>query len=104
MGRLALALDSFNLGWRTLLDSHRGIDRSRLRTCYSFGMAAAFAPRDEDDITLARIDVVVFEDEELVDSVLLEDGDLDNDANGTDQASIKDDIFLAADLRLPRSD
>lgn len=80
MGRLALALDSFNLG------------------CYSFGMAAAFAPRDEDDITLARIDVVVFEDEELVDSVLLEDGDLDNDANGTDQASIKDDIFLAADL------
>lgn len=86
MGRLAFALDSFNLG------------------CYCFGVATAFAPRDEDDITLARIDVVVFEDEELVDSVLLEYSDLDNDANGTDQASIKDDVFLTADLRLPRSD
>ena len=70
----------------------------RRLTCYCLRVAAAFAPRDEDDIALAGVDVLVLEDEELVDSVLLEGGDLDYHADRANQASVEDDILLAADL------
>lgn len=61
-------------------------------------MAAAFPSRDEDDVALARIGILILENEELVDSVLLEGSDLDYHADWPDQAPIEDDILLAADL------
>lgn len=61
-------------------------------------MAAAFPSRDEDDVALACIGILILENEELVDSVLLEGSDLDYYADWPDQAPIEDDILLAADL------
>lgn len=67
-------------------------------TCYRLSVAAAFTSRDEHDVALARIGILILKNEELVDSVLLEGSDLDYYANWPDQAPIEDDIFLAADL------
>ena len=46
-------------------------------------MTATFPSRDENYIALAGVDILVFEDEELVDSVLLERSDLDYYADRT---------------------
>jgi hypothetical protein len=62
-------------------------------------MSTAFAPGDEYNIALARIYILVFENEELVYTVLLQGSDLDDSANGPNQAAIKDDVLFAADLR-----
>lgn len=67
-------------------------------TCYRLGVAATLASRDEHDIALAGVDILVLKDEELVDSILLEGSHLDYHADWADQAAIEDDIFLAADL------
>lgn len=53
-------------------------------TCYRIGMAAALASGDKDDIALARVDIVVLQNEELVDAVLLERRDLDDDSDWPD--------------------
>jgi len=41
-------------------------------------MTAALSSGDEDYITLARIDIVVLENEEPVNAILLKGGDLDH--------------------------
>lgn len=46
-------------------------------------MPTRLAPRDEDNIALARVDIVVLEDEELVHAILLEGRDLDDGADGS---------------------
>lgn len=67
-------------------------------TCYRLSVATAFPSRDEHDVALARIGILILKNEELVDPVLLEGGDLDYYANWPDQTPVEDDIFLAADL------
>lgn len=62
-------------------------------------MSATLAARDEDNVALARVGIVVLEDEELVDAVLLESRDLDDGADGPYEAAIKDDVLLATDLQ-----
>lgn len=62
-------------------------------------MPSTLAAGNEDDIALAGVDIVVFEDEELVDAVFLELRDLHNRADRAHEAPIKDHILLAADLR-----
>jgi hypothetical protein len=47
-------------------------------------MTTALAPSDKNDIPLARVDVFVLQDEELVDAILLEGGDLDYYADRAD--------------------
>ncbi len=69
-----------------------------VRTRYGIGLPSAFASSDEDDIVLAGVDVVIFQDKELVNSVFLKLGDLDNQPNGAYQAAIEDQVFLAANL------
>lgn len=72
---------------------------SRL-TCYGLRMPAALSSGDKDDIALARIHIIVLEDEELVDAVLLQCGDLDDGADGADQAAVKHEVLFTADLQM----
>jgi hypothetical protein len=55
-----------------------------LLTRYCLCMAAALAAGDENDIALARVGIIVFQDEKLVDAILLEGGNLDYYADGAD--------------------
>ena len=68
-------------------------------TCYDFRMTAAFAPCDEDDIPLSRIDIVVVQIEDLVYAILPQRRDVDDRTDGAHQAAIQDDVLLATDLR-----
>ena len=49
----------------------------RQRTSYRPDRLRLLASRQEDDIALARVDIVVLEEEDLVDSVFLECAELD---------------------------
>ena len=49
----------------------RGQVSIRGLTSYGFGVPRTLAPGDEDDILLARVGIVVFKKEELVDSIIL---------------------------------
>lgn len=69
-----------------------------VRTCYGLSATATFTPSDEDDITLACVDIIVFENEELVDTVLLQHSNFDDDTDRADEVSIEDDILLTANL------
>lgn len=61
-------------------------------------MAPAFASGHKDDVALARIHIIVLQDEELIDAVFLESCDPDDCADGPDQTAIKHEVLLAADL------
>ncbi|CAF3466252.1 unnamed protein product [Fusarium graminearum] len=61
-------------------------------------MATALAPRNEDDIALACIGVVILQNEELIHSIFLKSCDFDYSSDWTDKTLIEDDIFLSADL------
>lgn|SRR5687768_3624327 len=67
-------------------------------TCYCLSMAPTFASGDEDDVALAGIDVVILQDEELLDTILLQCCNFDNCAYGTHEAAIQHYILLAANL------
>ena len=72
-------------------------------TCNDFRMTAAFAPCDEDDIPLSRIDIVVVQIEDLVYAILSQRRDVDDRTDGANQAAIQDDILLATDLRTEKA-
>lgn len=61
-------------------------------------MTASFSSRNEDDVPLTRIDIVILEDEELVDAKLLQRGNLDDGAYGAHETAVEDNVLLAADL------
>lgn len=61
-------------------------------------MSRALAASDEDDVALTGIDVVIFQDEELVDTIFLKCSNLDYQANGANQAAVEDDILLSSYL------
>lgn len=62
-------------------------------------MAAAFASCDEDDVALAGIDILILKNEKLINAVLLKRGDLDNYADWPNEASVEDNVLLAANLK-----
>lgn len=70
----------------------------RRLTCDALDLAATLATRNEDDIALACIDVIVLENEKLLNAVFLKCRDLDYDADGTHETAVEDDILLAPDL------
>lgn len=70
-----------------------------LLTCDRLGVKGRFAPGHENDIALASIGIVVFEEEELVDTIILQGRDFDNGADGTSQTTFDDKILLAPDLK-----
>lgn len=80
---------------RTASDLHR----NPYLTCYGLCMSAAFSASHKDDIALARIHVVILENEELIDAILLKRSNLDDCADGADQAAVKHEVLLAADLQ-----
>jgi hypothetical protein len=61
-------------------------------------MPAGLASHDENDVALARIDIVVFKYKELIDPVFLKRGGLHNSADRADQTAIKDNILLPSNL------
>lgn len=70
-------------------------------TCNFLCITGAFAPRDENDISLAGAGVFTFQEEEFVDAVVLQGRDLDDEANRAGEALFNHEIFLAADLGAP---
>lgn len=58
--------------------------RDDRRTGYVLGVTSALSSSNEYYIMLAGIDIIIFQDEELVDSILLERIDFNNRSNGTD--------------------
>jgi hypothetical protein len=61
-------------------------------------MAATLATRNEDDIALACICVVILQNEELIHSIFLKSCNLDYSPDWTDKTLIKDNILLSANL------
>ena len=61
-------------------------------------MAGAFAPRHENHIALAGVGIVVFDEEELVDAVILERRDLDHGTDGAGETSFDNEVLLTANL------
>jgi hypothetical protein len=60
---------------------------------------AKFAPSYEDDVSLARVGILLLQKEELFDSVLAESRDLDYASNWPGEALLDDDVLLPSHLR-----
>lgn len=99
---LALALHALDLALSNRLSAPSmatwTTGRRGRHTRNRLGVAATLSPGDKDDVVLARVDIVVLENEELVDTVLLESGDLDDAADGADEAAVQDEVLLASHL------
>lgn len=70
----------------------------RERTGYSLGVSPTLPSSYEDNVLLARVHVVVLQDEKFVDAIFLQCVDFDNGADRADQAFIKHNVFLSTDL------
>ena len=62
-------------------------------------MAGAFAPRHEHYIVLAGIGIIVFQEEELVNTVILKCRDLDYESDRTSQTALNNEVLLPPNLR-----
>lgn len=51
--------------------------RLRLRTCYCLHVLGLFGAGEKDDILLRCLDILVFENEELLNAILLERAEFD---------------------------
>lgn len=61
-------------------------------------MLPSLTPGDKDDASLARIDVVILQDEELVHAVLLQRCNFDNCSYRADKTAIEYQVLLPAYL------
>ena len=61
-------------------------------------MLSSLTPRDEDYASLARIDIVVLQDEELIHAIFFQRCDLHNCSYGADEAAIEYQVLLPAYL------
>lgn len=61
-------------------------------------MAGRLAAGNEDDITLARVAVLVLEKEEIVDAVVAQRRGLDDDAERAGEALLDHKVLLPTDL------
>lgn len=50
-------------------------------TCYHADLLRIFASYHEDDVPLGGVHIVIFQEEELVNAILLESAELDNQAD-----------------------
>lgn len=71
---------------------------SGYHTCDDLCVLSSLAPGDEDHTSLARIDIVVLQDEELIHAILLQRCNLDNGSYGADEAAIEYQVLLPAYL------
>lgn len=90
------------MGLCSLLLSRAGEEETKGQgaepTGYGLCMAAALAAGQKDDIALTGVGVGVFEEEKLVDAVVLQRGDLDDGSDGAGEALFEDEVLLATDL------
>ena len=56
------------------------------------------ASHQEDDIPLARVHIVILEEEHFVNSILLEPAELDKQPNSAGESALDDQILLASNL------
>jgi hypothetical protein len=68
-------------------------------TCYCARLFGILAANEENDIPLAGVDIVVFQEKDLVYAIFLKGAELDEQANGTGQRLLNDQILLASDLK-----
>jgi hypothetical protein len=63
-------------------------------------MVCTFASSEKDNIPLACVGVLIFQEEELFDSIFLEGRNFDYDANGSGQAALDYEVLLSSHLRI----
>lgn len=68
---------------RAMGEINRDCEDGTALTCDGMSIAGRLAPSDEDDISLARVCVVVFKEEEIVDTVIAQSRGLDHDTKWT---------------------
>jgi len=73
-------------------------NRPSCHTRYRLSMATDLSPCDKNDIVLAGVDVVIFENEEFVDAVFLQGSDLDYRTDGADETAVEHEVLLPAHL------
>lgn len=67
-------------------------------TCDRLSMAGTLPTSNEDDIALCGPDIVAFQKEELIDTVVLKSRDFDYGSDWAGEALLDDEILLALDL------
>lgn len=67
-------------------------------TCDGLRVPSTLAASDEDDISLARSDIVALQKEEFIDTVVLKRCNLDNGSYRAGEALLDDEVLLALDL------
>jgi hypothetical protein len=83
-------------------DRERNWDRNwkELLTSYCRNMLGLLPSGKENDIALRGIQIAVFKKEYPVDSIFLEGGELDEQAQWSSKRALNDKIFLPSNLRL----
>ncbi len=61
-------------------------------------MPPALAASNEDNIALAGIRILILEEEEVLNPIIAQCGSFDDDAEGTGQALLDNQVLLASDL------
>lgn len=67
-------------------------------TCDGLRVPSTLAASDEDDISLARSDIIALQKEEFVDTVVLKGCNLGNGSDRAGEALLDDEVLLALDL------
>lgn len=76
--------------------------KQRKHTSNSKRTSSILSTDQKDNILLGGIDVLVLQKEDLVDSIILQDRELDKYANGTCEGLFNDQILLSPDLETVR--
>lgn len=72
--------------------------RISVLTCNRLGISSTFASRDEDDISLASIRVLILEEEEVIDAIIPQRRGFDYQTNRACEALFNNKVLLSADL------
>ena len=67
-------------------------------TCYVLSVTTTFAARNEDNITLASVGVLILEKEEFVNAVILQCRDLNNDSDRASETLLDHEVLLPSHL------
>lgn len=67
-------------------------------TCYHANLLRILSADQENNVSLAGIDVVILQEERFVDAIFLKIAELDDQANSASQRLLDDQILLSAEL------
>ena len=69
-----------------------------IHTCYRANRLRLLASDEENDVSLAGIDIVVLQKEDFVNTIFLERTEFDKEADGAGERSFDYQVFLASHL------